>query len=89
MLWVTDIKNQLKIKIELYTDANNLYGYAMSQSIRFDEIIFYRTLKIDELLNIPDNSAIGFFVAVDSKYPDKIKEKTNNFPFAPDNKKQN
>ena len=39
---------------------------------------------LEELLNTPDDSDIGYFVEVDLKYSDKIKEKTKNFPFCPE-----
>ena len=42
--------------------------------------------KLEEILNTPDDSGIGSFVAVDLRYPDDIKEKTGNFPFCPENK---
>ena len=42
---------------------------------------------LEDILNIPDDSDIGYFVEVDLKYPDTIK-KTKNFPFAPENKKK-
>ena len=35
--------------------------------------------KIEEILNTPDDADIGYFVEVDSRYPDNIKGKTNNF----------
>ena len=41
--------------------------------------------KTEENLNTHD-SDIGYFVEVNLNYPDKIKEKTKDFPFAPENK---
>ena len=41
--------------------------------------------KIDEILNTPDDSDIGYFVKVDLKYSVDIKEK-QNFAFAPEKK---
>ena len=76
----------------LYIDAINLYGYSMSQALPFDEIEMWHghpdlyMKKLEETLNISDDSDIGYFVEVDLKYPDKIKQKTKNFPFAPENK---
>ena len=32
---------------------------------------------------------VNFYLEVDLKYPDKIKEKTKHFPFCPENKKIN
>ena len=73
----------------LYIDANNLYGHSMSQYLPYDEIKFDNTVKLEDILNTPDHSDIGYFVEVDLKYPDNIKQKTKNFPFAPMNKKNN
>ena len=63
----------------LYKDANNLYGWAMSQPLPYDEIKFDNNVKVENILNTPDDSDIGYFVEVDLKYTDKIKEKTKHF----------
>ena len=73
----------------LYIDANNLYGHSMCQYLPYDEIKFDNTGKLEDILNTPDDSDIGYFVEVDLKYPDNIKQKTKNFPFASVNKKIN
>ena len=65
----------------LYIDANNLYGWAMSQYLPYDDIKFDNNIKLEDILNTPDDSEIGYFVEVDLKYPDNIKEKTKYFPF--------
>ena len=73
----------------LYIDANNLYGHSMSQPLPFDEIKFDNNVKLEDILNTPDDSNIGYFIEIDLTYPNNIKEKTKNFPFAPVNKKIN
>ena len=73
----------------LYIDANNLYGHSMSEPLPYDEIKFDENVKLEDILNTPDDSDIGYFVEADLIYPDNIKEKTKNFPFAPVNKKDN
>ena len=73
----------------LYIDANNLYGHSMSQPLPYDEIKFDQNVKLEDILNTPDDSAIGDFIEADLIYPDNKKEKTKNFPFAPVNKKIN
>ena len=80
------IKSDENKKI-LYVDANNLYGHSMSEPLPYDEIKFDNNIKIEDMLNTPDDSDIGYFVEVDLIYPDKIKQKTKKFPFAPVNKK--
>ena len=71
----------------MYKDANNSYGWAMSEPLPYDEIKFDNNVELADILNTPDDSQIGYFVEVDLKYPDNIKEKTKNFPFALENKK--
>ena len=73
----------------LYIDANNLYGHSMSQPLPYDEIKFDKNIKLEDILNTPDDSDIGYFVEADLRYPDNIKQRTKNFPFAPVNKKIN
>ena len=73
----------------LYIEANNLYGHSMSEPLPYDEIKFDNNIKIEDILNTPDDSDIGYFIEADLIYPDDIKEKTKNFPFAPENKKIN
>ena len=77
----------------LYMDATNLYGHSISQMLPYDEIEMWHGHPdkywnwLEEILNTPDDSDIGYFLEVDLKYPDNIKEKTKNFPFCPENKK--
>ena len=80
------IKSDKNKKI-LYIDANNLYGHSMSQYLPYDEIKFDNTVKLEEILNTPDDHDIGYFLEVDLEYPYDIRQKTKHFPFAPLNKK--
>ena len=73
----------------IYADANNLYGHSMPQPLPYDEIKFDKKVKLEDMLNTPDDSNIGYFIEVDLKYPDNIKEKTKNFRSAPETKKIN
>ena len=82
-------------KKNLYMDATNLYGHSMSQMLPFDEIEMWHGHPdlymnwLEKILNTPDNNEIGYFLKVDLKCPDNIKEKTKHFPFCPENKKFN
>ena len=79
----------------IYADATNLYGHSMSQFLPYDEIEMWHGHPdkywnwLDEILNTPDDSEIGYFLEIDLKYPDNIKQKTKYFPFCPENKKIN
>ena len=67
----------------LQVDANNLYGHSTSQPLPFDEIEFNKNVKLEDIMNTPDDSDIAYFTEVDLKYPDIIEQKTKHFPFAP------
>ena len=66
----------------LFMDATNLYDYSMSQLLPYDEIEMWHGRPdlymnwLEKILNTPDVSDIGYFIEVDLKYPDNIKEKT-------------
>ena len=60
----------------------------MSKYLPYDEIKITKNVKLEDIINTPDDSDIGYFLEVDLKYPDNIKEKTKNFPFSPENKKK-
>ena len=59
-------------------DAINLYGHSLSQPLPNDEIEMWHgdpdlyMNKLEEILNTHDDSDIGYFIAVDLKYPDNI-----------------
>ena len=88
------IKSDENNKI-IYADATNLYGHSVSQFLPYDEIEMWHGHPdkywrwLDEILNTPDDSEIGYFPEVDLKYSDNIKQKTKYFPFCPENKKRN
>ena len=66
----------------LYIGAKNLYGWAMSDNLPYDENKFDRNVKLEEILNVFDDSDFGYFGEVDLSYPDDIKVKSKHFPFA-------
>ena len=69
------------------TDAKISYGYAMSESLPYDEIEWWKSHpfcyfdKLEDIINTPDESYIRYFVEVDLKIPGEIKEKTKIFHF--------
>ena len=75
----------------LYMDATNLYGHSMCQPLPYDEIEMWNGhpdlyMKwLEENLNTPDDSDLGYFNEAYLSYPDNIKEKTKIFPFCPEN----
>ena len=78
-------------KKNIYTDAIHFYGYSMSEVLPYDEIEMWHghpdlyMKKIEKFLKTFVDSDFGYFIQVDSKYPDVIKEK-KHFPYCPENK---
>ena len=74
----------------LYIDANNLYGWAMSQYLPTSEFEKLQLPEeyileqiVEDLTHCPGNNEFGYFIECDLEYPAEIKEKTKNFPFCP------
>ena len=76
------VKSDYNKKI-LCIDANILCSWGMSESLPYDEIKIDKNVNLEDILNTPDESDIGYFVEVNLKYPDELKEKSKFFPFLP------
>ena len=68
-------------------DVTNFYGNSMSQVLLDDQIEMWHShpdlykKKPEEILKTPDDSVFGYFLEVDLKYPENVKEKTKKIPF--------
>ena len=58
----------------------------MGESLPFDEVIFGKNIKTECFLKTPADSDIGYFVEVDLKYPDELRERTKISPFRAEKK---
>lgn len=70
----------------IYLDANNLYGWAMSQSLPTHD---FEWLTAEDLLNldvssIPDDGDQGYILEVDLEYPHHLHDYHNDYPLAPE-----
>ena len=69
----------------IYLDANNLYAWAMSQSLpthgfRFLQQDGISTLKLQEL---SDDAEDGYIFEVDLYYPTRLHGRHDDYPLAP------
>ena len=67
-----------------YLDANNLYGWAMSQKLPVNNFKWVKdTSKINEefMKNYNENSKKGYILEVDVKYPKKLHDLHSDLPF--------
>ena len=72
----------------LYLDANNLYGWAMSQSLPMDMFGWgdpevYERGEIDWAKLTPE-AHIGYILEVDLEYPQELHAEHNDYPHAPE-----
>ncbi|XP_067131325.1 uncharacterized protein [Centruroides vittatus] len=68
----------------MYLDANNLYGWAMSQYLPYDGFKWSDT-NID-VTQIPDNSKTGYILEVDLEYPKELHDFHSDLPLASENR---
>ena len=68
----------MKIKV-IIIDATNLYGWAMSKSLLFEELQFDKVVKLEDIFNFPGGSDFGCFIEVGLKYPNKQRRKLRVF----------
>ena len=77
-----------------YLDANNLYGWAMSQKLSVND---FKWIKKEELSNFnedfikhyDENGNIGYFLEVDIDYSKELFSFHKDLPFLPESKKVN
>ena len=66
----------------VYLDANNLYGWAMSQALPYAGFA-WATGGID--FNVSDSAEEGYILEVDLTYPHEIHDSHADLPFCPEN----
>ena len=71
-------------KYIMYLDANNLYGWAMSQSLPTGGFIWLSQDKIDnlDLAKYKHNGKRGIILEVDLHYPKELHDLHNDYPLA-------
>ena len=82
-------KNQESSYLE-YLDANNLYGWAMSQKLPvygFEWVNDLSEFNEDFIKNYDENSDVGYFLEADIEYPKKLFDFHKDSPFLPERKK--
>ena len=68
-----------------YLDANNLYGWAMSQKLPVNGFKWIDSNEINEefIKNYNENNKKGYILEVDVKYPKKLHDSHSDLPFLP------
>ena len=73
-------------KYIMYLDANNSYGWAMSQYLPTGGFRWMTTKQIDkiDLSKYNENSKKGLILEVDLEYPKELHDLHNDYPLAPE-----
>ena len=69
-------------KFIMYLDANNLYGWAMSQYLPQSKFRWLKNVDNFDVNSTDENSPIGFILEVDLDYHDELHELHNGYPLA-------
>ena len=86
-----------KSKFIQYLDANNLYGWAMSQNRPTHGFKWMKNLTKDQVMKIlekanhsmKNHGKTGYIFEVDLEYPKKLWKSHNDYPLAPEKMKVN
>ena len=68
----------------MYWDANNLYGWAMSECLPYKDIKFDNDVSLKTILNTPDDADTGYILEVDLKFPKHLHDKFKEYPPCPE-----
>ena len=65
-----------------YQDANMQYSWAMSQMLPVKGFKWVSPDEVD-ILNVPEDSKLGYILEVDLEYPQELHDKHNLYQLAP------
>jgi hypothetical protein len=70
----------------IYLDANNLYGWAMSQPLPTGNYKWVNANNFNEekILKIEDDDLTGYIFEVDLEYPNELHDSHSDYPLAPE-----
>ncbi|KYN18368.1 hypothetical protein ALC57_09309 [Trachymyrmex cornetzi] len=67
----------------MYFDVNNLYGWAMSESLPYGEFQWVDDIERFDVMSVASDSVIGYILEVDLAYPQSVHDAHVDLPFCP------
>ncbi|XP_070170843.1 uncharacterized protein [Polyergus mexicanus] len=67
----------------MYFDVNNLYGWAMCQSLPYENFLCVDNVTSVDLMSVTSDSPIGYILEVDLAYPSNLHDSHADLPFCP------
>ena len=68
----------------MYLDANNLYGWAMSQALPTGGFACFSCLNQEDVQTLEANASKGYILEVDLEYQEELHDAHNDYPIAPE-----
>ena len=82
--YMKDFDAEKESRFLVYLDANNLYGWAMSQPLPVKEFDWMSEKDLQNWKNFVEEKGKGCILEVDLLYPKELHDNHNDFPLAPE-----
>ena len=69
---------------QMYFDANNLYRWAISQSLPEHGFALVDEPESVDYMDVSEDAETGYILEVDLEYPAEIHDQHNDYPMAPE-----
>ena len=79
-----DFNLEEELKFIQYLDANNLYGWAMSQPLPVSNFKWMTECHLENWREISSQEGCGCILEVDLEHPKELDDLHNNYPLAPE-----
>ena len=80
--YINDYEPEKPSKFLSYLDMNDLYGWAISKDLPYEEFEQLKTVDEFNVMSISEYNSMGYFFEVDFKYPVELHELHNDYPLA-------
>ena len=67
-----------------FFDVTSLYVRTMQQMLPLDQYAWNDAMSFSQIVQINDDSPVGYFVEVELEYPSSLNDGHNNLPLAPE-----
>ena len=86
--YVEDYNPTKPINYLMYLDANNLYGWAMSQKLPQKEFDWMTEQQLEgfDVTQVPEDADTGYILEVDLEYPEELHDLHSDLPVASEQK---
>ena len=84
-----DYNSGEKMNYIMYLDANNLYGWAMSEPLPVDGFKWLSPCELPHWKYITSKDGVGCILEVDLEYPGELHDMHSEYPLAPESLKIN